>query len=97
MVQSAAFLMKAYSIPMKMLLNADETDIHFVLTSGAQIWAKRGSKHVLVHGMKDKRQVTVSVSSSANDNPLHFQVVFTNMMDKGLPHQNTSCFTIRMS
>ena len=54
MVQRAAFFMKAYSIPTKMFVNTDQTDIHLIPTSGARTWAKRWSKHVLVHGMKIK-------------------------------------------
>ena len=40
MVQRAAFLMKAYSIPTKMFVNTDQTDIHLIPTSRARIWTK---------------------------------------------------------
>ena len=90
MAQNAAFLVKAYSIPTEIFVNIDQTGIHLIPTSGARSWAKRGSKHVLVHEMEDKRQVTVLVFSSANGNILPFQVVFTGTTDKSLPPRNTS-------
>ena len=72
-----------------MFVNTDQTGIHLVPTSGAQTWAKRESKHVLVHGMEDKRQVTVLVYFSTNGNLLPFQIVFTGTTDKNLPPQYT--------
>ena len=88
MAQRAAFFVKAYSIPIELFVNMDQTGIHVVPTGGARIWAKKGSKHVLVHGMEDKKQVTISVSSSASGNLLPFQVVFTGLTDKSLPPRN---------
>ena len=88
MAQRAAFLVKTYCFPTEMFVNTDQTGIHLVFTSGARTWAKSGSKHVIVHGMEDKRQVTNSVSSSANDDLLSFQVVFTGTTDKNMPPRN---------
>jgi hypothetical protein len=59
--------------------------IHLVPTNEARTWEKKGSKYILVHGIEDKRQITVSVFSSANGNLLSFQVVFTGTADKNLP------------
>jgi soluble P-type ATPase len=89
MAQNDVFLRNAYSTHMKMFVNTEQTGIHLDPTSGAQTWTKRGSKHVLVHEIKDERQVIISVSSSANDNLLLFQVVFTGTTNKILPPRNT--------
>ena len=88
MAQRDVFIGNAYSIHMKMFVNTEQTGIHLDPTSGARTWTKRGSKHVLVHEMKDERQVIVSVSFSANDNLLLFQVVFTGTTNKSLPPRN---------
>jgi hypothetical protein len=47
-------------------------------------------KHVLVHRVKDKKQITVSVSSSVAGNLLSFQLVFTRLSQKQFPPRNTS-------
>jgi hypothetical protein len=40
----------------------DQTGIHLIPTGGARTWAEKGSKHVLIHGQEDKRQITMYVS-----------------------------------
>ena len=81
MAQSVAFHVKPYSIPTKMFVNTDHTGIYLIPRSGARIWAKRGLKHGVIHGMEENRQITVSVSSSANDNLVPFQVVFIGLKE----------------
>jgi hypothetical protein len=49
---------------------------------------KKRSKYILIHGANDKRQITVSVSSSATGNVLPFQIVFTCSTTKCLPPLN---------
>jgi hypothetical protein len=88
MAQRTAYLVKAYSIPPSMLVNTDQTGIHMVPSGGARTWAEKGSKHVLVHGMEDKRQITCSVSSTAAGNLLLFQLIFTGTIDRCLPPRN---------
>jgi hypothetical protein len=88
MTQRAAYLMKAHSIPPTMFVNTDQTGIHLVSFGGARTWTKKGSKHVLVHGMDDKRQITCLVSSSAAGNLLPFQLIFTGTTDRCLPPRN---------
>jgi hypothetical protein len=55
MSQRVAYLVKAHSIPPELVVNTDQTGIHLVPTGGAHTWALKGSKHVLVHGIEDKR------------------------------------------
>ena len=45
---------------------------------------KRRSKYILVNGVDDKKQITVSVSSTSAGNILPFQVVFTTTTIKCL-------------
>jgi hypothetical protein len=42
-----------------------------------------------VHGIEDKRQITVSVSSTAAGGLLPFQVVFTGLTQRSLPPRNS--------
>jgi hypothetical protein len=66
----------------------DQTRIHLTPTGDTRTWAEKGSKHVLVHGQEDKRQIMVCVSSSANGDLLPFQVFFTCTTSRCLPPQN---------
>ena len=77
MAQRIAYLVKCYNVPCELVVNTDQTRIHLVPTSGTETWKKKGSKHVAVIEIEDKRQVTVTVSSSLSSNILHFQVFFT--------------------
>jgi hypothetical protein len=88
MAYRAAYLIKAYSIPEELFVNTDQTGIHLVPTGGSYTWEKKGSKYILIHGADDKRQITVSVSSSAAGNVLPFQIVFTGSTTKCLPPLN---------
>jgi hypothetical protein len=88
MAQRAAYLVKAHSIPPELMVNTDQTGIHLIPIGGTRTWAEKGSKHVLVHGQDDKRQITVSVSSSAVGNLLPFQAIFTSTTHRCLPPQN---------
>ena len=88
MSQRIAYLVKAYSIPHELVVNTDQTGIHLVPTRGAHTWALKGSKHVLVHGIEDKRQITVLVSLSVARGLLLFQVVFTSLTQRSLPPRN---------
>jgi hypothetical protein len=80
--------MKAHSIPPKLVVNTDQTGIHLVPTRGVHTWALKGSKHVLVHGIEDKRQITVSVPLTIAGNLLPFQVVFIGLTQRSLPPRN---------
>ena len=88
MAQRTSYLVKAHSIAPELVINTDQTRIHLVPAGGARTWAEKGSKHVQILGMEDKRQITVSVSSSAAGNLLPFQLVFTGTTDRSLPPRN---------
>jgi len=59
--------------------------IHRVPIRKSQTWANKGSKHVLVHGMEDKPQVTILISSSISTNLLPFQIIFIGLIKRSLP------------
>jgi hypothetical protein len=71
-----------------MVVNTDQTSIHLIPTGGAHTWDEKGTKHVKVHGMEDKRQITVAVSSSAVGSLLSFQVIFTGTTSRTLLPSN---------
>ena len=68
--------MKTHNILDELVVNTDHMGIHFVPIDEARTWDKQNSKHVKVQGIEDKCQVIVVVSSTANGNILHFQVIF---------------------
>jgi hypothetical protein len=59
--------------------------IHLIPITKTQTWAKKGSKHVLVHGMEDKLQVIVLVSSSTSTNLLPFQIIIIGLIERSFP------------
>ena len=52
------------------------------------MWDTKGIKQVSVHGLEDKRQITVVVSSAATEEVLAFQVVFQGFSSRSLPSLN---------
>ena len=88
MTQRIAYLVKCYNVPCELVVNTDQTGIHLVPTGGTKTWEEKGSKHVAVIGIEDKRQVTVAVSSSLSGNILPFQVIFTGTTTRSLPPMN---------
>ena len=70
------------------MVNTDQTGVHLIPRGGARTWVEKGSKHVLVHGQKDKRQIIVSVSFSANGDLLPFQIIFMGTTSRSLSLQN---------
>jgi hypothetical protein len=88
MAQRCAYLIKVHNIPQSLVVNSDQTGIHLVPTGGARTWDTKGIKQVRVHGLEDKRQVTVVVSSAATGEVLPFQVVFQGLTSRALPPLN---------
>ena len=76
MAQRCAYLIKVHNISQSLVVNSDQTDIHLVPIGGARTWDTKGIKQVSVHGLEDKRQVTVVISSAATCEVLPFQIVF---------------------
>jgi hypothetical protein len=70
MVYKITYLMKLYSILRCLMVNIDQTGIHFVPTTGERTWENKGSKHIQVLRVKDKRQVTLMLSFTTNGNLL---------------------------
>jgi len=55
MTYHVIYITKAYNIPPSLVANSDETDIHLVPTIREHTWENRGSKHIHVLGINDKR------------------------------------------
>lgn len=72
MARRVAYLVQAYSNSPKLFVNTNQTYIHLILRGGAYTWNVKGSKHILVYGVDDKRQVIVSTSSTTTVNIIHF-------------------------
>ena len=76
MAQRCTYLINVHNIPQELVVSTNQTGIHLVPIGGARIWETKGSKHVNVHGIEDKRQITVTIFSSAIGHVLPFQVIF---------------------
>jgi hypothetical protein len=66
MTYHVIYITKAYNIPPSLVVDSDETGIHLVPKARECTWESRGSKHIHVLGIKDKKQMTMVVSSSAS-------------------------------
>jgi hypothetical protein len=85
MAQRCAYLINVHNIPPQLVVNTNQTGIHLIPTGGARTWETKGSKHVNVHGVEDKRQITVGVSSVAIGEVLPFQIIFQGLTSRSLP------------
>jgi hypothetical protein len=82
-------LAKAYNIPPSLVVNSDKIDIRLVPTYQENAHGKvGGSKHIHMLGIKDRRQVTMVVSSSAIGLLLPLQVIFTSTTPRTLLPNN---------
>ena len=88
MTQRCAYLIKVHNIPQFLVINNDQTGIHLVPTGEARTRDTKGIKQVNVHGLEEKRQVIVVVSSAATCEVLPFQVVFQRLTSRALPPIN---------
>jgi len=68
---------KVYDIPISLVINSDQIGIHLAPTLRECTWKNKGSKHIHVLGIKDKRYVNVVVSSFVAKILLPLQVIFT--------------------
>jgi hypothetical protein len=88
MAHMVAYLVKTYNIPTCLVINTDQTRIHLMSTRGDRTWEAKGTKHIQVLGIENKRQITTIVSSSANGTLLPLQIVFQGTTNHSLPPMN---------
>lgn len=72
MTQRCAYLVKVHNIPKELIVNTGQTWIYLVPIWGSRTWETIGANHIKVHGTKDKRQITVTISSATNKHCLSF-------------------------
>jgi hypothetical protein len=68
-----AFLSDLYDVPPELVANSDQTGVPLVPSSNYQ-WARKGSKDVSVNGFEEKRQITVTPTTTAAGESLPLQV-----------------------
>ncbi len=88
MAHMVAYLVKAYNIPTSLVINTEQTRVHLVPTRGDRMWETKGTKHIQVLGIKDKRKIKAIVSSSTNGTLLPLQIVFQGTTNHSLPPMN---------
>ncbi len=60
------YLVKIYNIPPTLVVNSDQTRVHLVPIVRKRTWENKGTKHIKVLRMEDKRQITIVVSSTVD-------------------------------
>ncbi len=88
MAHQVVYLVKMYNIPPCLVVDTNQTRVHLVPTRGDQTWGKKGSKHVQVLGIEDKRKIAIVVSFSTNWSMLPLQVVFQGTTSRAFPPMN---------
>ncbi len=48
------------------MVNSDQIGMHIVSIVGETTWKSKGTKHIQVFGVEDKRQISIAISSIAN-------------------------------
>jgi hypothetical protein len=66
----AAFEMFTHGVPAELMVNMDQTVMHLVPLGGSRTYDKRGKKEITVTRIEDKRQITIYVSSAADETTL---------------------------
>jgi hypothetical protein len=77
MAYCVAYLAKTYDIPPSCVVNIDPTSMHLAPTTRECTWESKGSKHVHVLGIKDKKQMIMVVFSFVAKVLLPLQIIFT--------------------
>jgi hypothetical protein len=88
MAQRCAYLVKIHNIPKSLVVNTDQIGIHLIPTGGARTWEEKNSKYIKVHGVDDKRQITVVASSAANGHVYHSKQSFKVLLQGVCPPMN---------
>jgi hypothetical protein len=59
--------------------------VHLIPNGGEKTWELKGTKHVQVLGLEDKKQMTMVISSNATGNLFPTQTMFTCSTPRTLP------------
>jgi len=60
-----AYIFKTYNILAALMVNSDQIGLHLVSIARKQTWESKGAKHIKASWIKDKKHVTLFVSSFA--------------------------------
>lgn len=71
-----AYLVYTWYVPQALVVNMDQTTVHFLPVRNERTYIARGSRDVSIVGRGDKRQVMVVVACSVGGDVLPFQVIF---------------------
>jgi hypothetical protein len=66
MAYREVYLMKVYNIIPTLIVNNDQTSIHLIPTTRERTWENKGSKHIQVLRVENKRHITMVVFSTTN-------------------------------
>jgi hypothetical protein len=82
------YLMKVYNITLALIVNSEQKNIHLIPTTRERIWESKGSKHIQVLGVENKRQITMVVFLATNGFLLPLQIVLIETIHHYLPPSN---------
>ncbi|KIJ51845.1 hypothetical protein M422DRAFT_157705 [Sphaerobolus stellatus SS14] len=86
-----AKIIKDQDIPIKLVVNFDQTSITYV-QGGKNNWAPIGSEQVMVHGSDEKRAFTVVTSVTAHGQLLPFQVIYKGKSVRSFPSKSAEMY-----
>ena len=77
--------MKVYNLPIYLVINSDQRNIHLVPSIEERTWDVKEVKDVKILGLEDKRQIICVVSSTASGEFLPLQLIFIDNTNRCLP------------
>jgi hypothetical protein len=80
-----AYLVKAYYIPLTLVMNNNQTIIHLEPNGGEKTWEPKRTKHVQMLHLENTRQIIMTVSSSATWDLPPPQIVFISTTFRTFP------------
>jgi hypothetical protein len=82
------YLMKAYYIPLTLVINNNQIKVHLEHNDGERTWETKKTKHVQVLHWEDTRQITMTVSSNVTWDLPPPQIVFIGITSRTFPPNN---------
>ncbi|KIO28555.1 hypothetical protein M407DRAFT_43289, partial [Tulasnella calospora MUT 4182] len=84
-----AYLIKEYDIPAGLIVNIDQTQCIYFMSSSST-WTMKGEKQVPVVGKEEKHAITVTVPIKADGTALPIQAIYQGRSSNSLPSSDST-------
>lgn len=74
MVHKCAYLVSVHNIPLELVVNTNQTQIHLIPTCDSITWGHK-TKRIEIHRQDDKQIIIVIIFFAASNKQFHFQAI----------------------